>query len=92
MPDITAPYPAQPGLGGGGKKSKGRTAPPQRKGKAKSGNPAKRAQQEREAAQRGPAGAGAVPGGAFGLGAGTPDPSELADLQLPPGFEKFLGR
>ena len=86
--------PGMPGMpgAGGGKKSKGRTAPPPRKGKAKSGNPAKRAQQEREAAQRGAAGAGSAPGGAFGLGAGTPEPSELADLQLPPGFEKFLGR
>jgi signal recognition particle subunit SRP54 len=85
--------PGMPGMAGigGGKKSKGRTAPPPRKGKAKSGNPAKRAQQEREAAQRTAAGP-AVPGGAFGLGAGAPDPAELADLELPPGFEKFLGR
>jgi signal recognition particle subunit SRP54 len=83
--------PGMPGVGGG-KKSKGRTAPPPRKGKAKSGNPAKRAQQEREAAQRTAAGSSSAPGGAFGLGAGAPDPSELADLQLPPGFEKFLGR
>jgi signal recognition particle subunit SRP54 len=88
--------PGMPGLpGGGGKKSKGRTAPPPRKGKAKSGNPAKRAQQEREAAQRATAGpASGVPGGAFGLGdagngSGAPDP---ASLELPPGFEKFLGR
>jgi signal recognition particle subunit SRP54 len=84
--------PGMPGLGGGGKKSKGRTAPPPRKGKAKSGNPAKRAQQEREAAQRAAAGPAAAPGGAFGLGAGMPDPSELENLELPPGFEKFLGR
>jgi signal recognition particle subunit SRP54 len=84
--------PGMPGLGGGGKKSKGRGAPPPRKGKAKSGNPAKRAQQEREAAQRATAAPASAPGGAFGLGAGAPDPSELADLQLPPGFEKFLGR
>jgi signal recognition particle subunit SRP54 len=81
--------PGLPGLGGmGGKKSKGRQPAPQRKGKARSGNPAKRAQQEREAGQRpasGPA------GGAFGL----PDPAQLPDpasLELPPGFEKFLGR
>jgi signal recognition particle subunit SRP54 len=86
--------PGLPGMGGG-KKSKGRTAPPPRKGKAKSGNPAKRAQQEREAAQRATAGpASGVPGGAFGLGdagngSGAPDP---ASLELPPGFEKFLGR
>jgi signal recognition particle subunit SRP54 len=82
--------PGMPGIGGG-KKSKGRTAPPPRKGKAKSGNPAKRAQQEREAAQR--TSSAPAPGGAFGLGAGqgagAPDP---ADLALPPGFEKFLGR
>jgi signal recognition particle subunit SRP54 len=80
--------PGVPGIGGG-KKSKGRTAPPPRKGKAKSGNPAKRAQQERDAAQR--AATPSASGGAFGLGpgAGAPDP---ADLQLPPGFEKFLGR
>jgi signal recognition particle subunit SRP54 len=89
--------PGMPGMGGG-KKSKGRTAPPPRKGKAKSGNPAKRAQQEREAAQRAAAGpASGIPGGAFGLpdsrgdgnGKGAPDP---ASLDLPPGFEKFLGR
>jgi signal recognition particle subunit SRP54 len=84
-----------PGLGlpgmGGGKKSKGRTAPPPRKGKAKSGNPAKRAQQEREAAQRAASGPSTASGGAFGLGGakGAPDP---ADLDLPPGFERFLGR
>ncbi len=100
--------PGMPGLGGGGKKARGRTAPPPRKGKAKSGNPAKRAQQEREAAQRAlsgpqqPVGQG---GSAFGLGGATdgrggaagdhggaaaaPDP---ANLELPPGFEKFLGR
>ncbi|MFI7587766.1 signal recognition particle protein [Spongisporangium articulatum] len=79
-----------PGLGGG-KKGRGKSAPPPRKGKAKSGNPAKRAQQEREAAARregGPA-APAPKGGAFGLGGARqgPDP---ADLQLPPGFDKFL--
>ncbi len=103
--------PGMPGLGGGGKKSRGRTAPPPRKGKAKSGNPAKRAQQEREAAQRAAvareAGTAALPGGAFGLGAGGPAPDaggagdataggrggqDEAGVQLPPGFEKFLGR
>jgi signal recognition particle subunit SRP54 len=86
--------PGMPGLGGG-KKSKGRTAPPPRKGKGKSGNPAKRAQQEREAAQRAlqqPAN----PGSAFGLGVGGPgsgaDRPDPTSLELPPGFEKFLGR
>jgi len=84
-----------PGLGGmpgmpgiGGKKGRGKTAPP-RKGKAKSGNPAKRAQQQREAGLRG---ATAAPGGAFGLGGGAKPPVDPASLDLPPGFEKFLGK
>ena len=87
--------PGMPGMPGvGGKKARGRTAPPPRKGKAKSGNPAKRAQQEREASERALTGREpATPGAAFGLGdsapAGMPAP---ADLELPPGFEKFLGR
>jgi signal recognition particle subunit SRP54 len=90
--------PGMPGLGGGGKKSRGRTAPPGKgKQKGKSGNPAKRAQQERDAAQRRTgAGAGAGPaGGAFGLGGGAAGPAAGADpsaVELPPGFEKFLGR
>jgi signal recognition particle subunit SRP54 len=92
--------PGMPGFGGG-KKTRGKSAPPARKGKAKSGNPAKRAQQEREAIQRATAardgaGAGAgTPGGAFGLGGdGAPAPAAVdpSKLQLPPGFEKFLGR
>jgi signal recognition particle subunit SRP54 len=95
--------PGMPGFGGG-KKTRGKSAPPARKGKAKSGNPAKRAQQEREAIQRATAardgaGAGAgTPGGAFGLGGGGDDGAAAAGavdpskLQLPPGFEKFLGR
>jgi signal recognition particle subunit SRP54 len=87
--------PGVPGFGGGGKKSRGRTAPPGKgKQKGKSGNPAKRAQQEKDAAAR-RAGAGTGPaGGAFGLGggAGPADAPEPANLDLPPGFEKFLGR
>jgi signal recognition particle subunit SRP54 len=86
--------PGMPGLGGGGKKSRGRTAPPGKgKQKGKSGNPAKRAQQEREAAAR-RTGAGTGPaGGAFGLGAGpAPEAGDPANVDLPPGFEKFLGR
>jgi signal recognition particle subunit SRP54 len=79
-----------PGLpGGGGKKGRGKTAPP-RKGKAKSGNPAKRAQQQREVGQRG---TNAAPGGAFGLGGPGGKPSiDPASLDLPPGFDKFLGK
>ncbi len=80
-----------PGMGGmpvmgpgglpGGKKSKGKQAP-QRKVKGKSGNPAKRAQQERALQQRG-TGASA-PGSAFGIGAPPAqpefDPNELPSL------------
>ena len=87
--------PGMPGTGGG-KKARGRTAPPPRKGKAKSGNPAKRAQQEREAAQRalsGPQQPAGAPGSAFGLdGGAAPAASDPSNLELPPGFEKFLGR
>ena len=90
--------PGVPGMGNlpgmGGKKSRGRTAPPARGKKGKSGNPAKRAEQERLAAERA---AGIAPraaqGSAFGLGAaqqqGLPDPDSL---ELPAGLEKFLGR
>ncbi len=68
---------------GPGRKAKA----PQRK-KGKSGNPAKRAEQERLAAQRGSA-APAQAGSALGVA----DPSAAAGLtELPPGFEKFLGK
>ncbi|HWS57539.1 MAG TPA: signal recognition particle protein [Actinotalea sp.] len=86
-----------PGMGNlpgmGGKKARGRApAPAQRRVKAKSGNPARRAQQEREAAGR-PSGAPSVPGSAFGLGAPVPPPAaDPTSLELPPGLEKFLGR
>lgn len=85
-----------PGMGGapgafgglpGGKKSKGKQAP-QRKVKGKSGNPAKRAQQE--AAARAKAAGEAAPGASFGAPAQEEpkqfDPSSIPDLG------KFLGR
>jgi signal recognition particle subunit SRP54 len=80
--------PGMPGMGGGGasKKQKARVAASKGK-KGKSGNPAKRAQQEQAAAAK-PA---ALPGSAFGL----PDPEkgfDPADLNLPKGFDKFLGK
>jgi signal recognition particle subunit SRP54 len=78
-----------PGLTGGGKKSRGRQAPPPRK-KGKSGNPAKRAQQERAAREA--TASSSTPGGAFGLGQAADGGIDPADLELPPGFEKFLGR
>ncbi|MFD0483328.1 signal recognition particle protein [Kineococcus sp. GCM10028916] len=80
--------PGMPGMGGGGasKKQKARVAAAKGK-KGKSGNPAKRAQQEQEAATK----AVSAPGSAFG----TPDPEkgfDPADLNLPKGFDKYLGQ
>jgi signal recognition particle subunit SRP54 len=81
-----------PGMGnlpGGGRKAKGKA--PQRK-KGKSGNPAKRAEQERLAGQRAAEPRARPAGGAFGPGASAESPEPEAQLgQLPPGFEKFLG-
>jgi signal recognition particle subunit SRP54 len=86
-----------PGLGGTGpgRKAKGK----QQKKKGKSGNPAKRAEQERLAEQRAAENKGAAalgrmdPGAAFGQ---TDDVSAAAAEKLsqglPAGFEKFLGR
>jgi signal recognition particle subunit SRP54 len=85
--------PGMGGLPGGGKKSRGRMAPPPKRGKkGKSGNPAKRAQQEREAAERASASANAPAGSAFGMGSADPATVDPSALELPKGFEKFLGR
>ncbi|MGL4745479.1 MAG: signal recognition particle protein [Dermatophilaceae bacterium] len=82
--------PGMPGMGSGpGKRAKQQ---PQRK-KSKSGNPAKRAAEERAAAEK----ATARPAGTA-FGAGDPadpaafDPGALDPAALPKGFEKFLGR
>jgi len=87
-----------PGMGNlpgmGGKKSRGRVAaPPKRKGKvAKSGNPAKRAEQERLAAERAAGIAPAAPkGSAFGLGAKEPESVDPSAVDLG-ALGKFLGR
>ncbi|HEX6246602.1 MAG TPA: signal recognition particle protein [Nocardioidaceae bacterium] len=76
--------PGMPGLPGGGRK-KGKQAPKKGKAKRGSGNPAKRAQQQKAAAQKEPA-AGANPFGAPG-GAPGMDPD---DFELPADFSKFL--
>ena len=88
-----------PGMGNlpgmGGKKSRGRTAPPARKVKGRSGNPAKRAEQERMAGERPADAAPSAPqGSAFGLGRPTVDPAAVdpSSLQLPPGLDKLFGR
>jgi signal recognition particle subunit SRP54 len=81
--------PGMPGFGTG-KKSRGRMAPAPKGGKtkAKSGNPAKRAQQEREAATRASDKPATAPGSAFGLGAKDGPPS----MDVPPGLGGFLRR
>lgn len=78
---------SMPGMG---KKSKGRMqAPPQRGKKSRSGNPAKRAAQERAAAERAESsGVRPAAGSAFGL----TDPDAPPKLDLPEGLGKFLGR
>ncbi|WP_449385404.1 signal recognition particle protein [Cellulomonas soli] len=84
-----------PGMGNlpgmGGKKARGRVAPPARKVKGKSGNPAKRAEQERAATDRALNGPSAPAGSAFGLGAPAPEQVDPSALQLPAGFDKLLG-
>ncbi|MDH6578902.1 signal recognition particle protein [Kitasatospora sp. MAP5-34] len=80
--------PGIPGMGGGAKKS-GKKAQPA-KGRKKSGNPLKRAQEEQAAADRRALGPGAAEaptqGGAFGLGAGKGP----ADFELPKEFKDLL--
>ncbi|MBO0900739.1 signal recognition particle protein [Cellulomonas sp. zg-ZUI222] len=89
-----------PGMGNlpgmGGKKSRGKQAPAKRAKGARSGNPAKRAEQERAAAARAAGGAPAAPSGsAFGLG-GAPAPADPASFDpsdLPAGLgDLFKGR
>ena len=81
--------PGMPGMGGGA--AKGRAKAPQRK-KGKSGNPAKRAEQERLAMQKAEESRGNAIGSAFGLPEGVDDAGEqdLSSLKLPAGFDKFL--
>jgi signal recognition particle subunit SRP54 len=79
-----AGMPGMPGMRG-----KGKPAPARKK--AKSGNPAKRAVQERALADRESAARQQAAGSAFGM----PSDATVADLDLtnlPPGFDKLLGR
>lgn len=73
---------------GGGGAGKGRAKPQRKKGK--SGNPAKRAEQERLAAQREAEARENAFGGAFGLPGGQDADPDLSSLSLPKGFEKYL--
>jgi signal recognition particle subunit SRP54 len=92
----------RPQMGMGGKKSKGRMAPPKQGKKSKSGNPAKRAAQERAFAERAAAAEARPPSGepakgsAFGLGMDS-GPGERAEpgpagLDLPPGLGGLFRR
>jgi signal recognition particle subunit SRP54 len=84
--------PAIPGMGGGKKGAKG-----QQRKKGKSGNPAKRAQEEKAAAEKSAGARVTAANNAFGMPAGQDAdmPAEAGDpasLELPKGFEKFLGK
>ena len=84
--------PAIPGMGGAKKGAKG-----QQRKKGKSGNPAKRAQEEKAAAEKSAGARVAAANNAFGMPAGqdadTPaEAGDPANLELPKGFEKFLGK
>jgi signal recognition particle subunit SRP54 len=86
--------PGMPGFGTG-KKSRGRmvAAPKGGKVKAKSGNPAKRAQQERDALTRASEKPAAAPGSAFGLGGAKPDGDGAGGVpDLSKGLGGLLGR
>jgi len=80
--------PGMPGLGGGGtKRSKSRQPPKKGKAKRGSGNPAKRAQQEKAGGQKPPgSGNGANP---FGLPS-EPVAANPDDFELPKEFSKYL--
>ncbi len=80
--------PGMPGLGGG--KGKGKQQP-QRK-KSKSGNPAKRAAEDRAAASKQSAARENSAGSAFGMGGAGGEEQDLSNLELPKGFEKFLNQ
>jgi signal recognition particle subunit SRP54 len=91
MPGMPA-MPGLPGMGGPGRKAKGGKG--KQRSAGRSGNPAKRAEQERAAAQRGQQSMDKAIGSAFGGQPAQDEPAAAADpasVTLPPGFEKFLG-
>jgi signal recognition particle subunit SRP54 len=86
----TGGMPGMPGMPGGGPgPGKGKGKQPPRK-KSKSGNPAKRAAEEKAAAQRQHAARENAMGSAFGMPGAGADEQDLSQLELPKGFEKFL--
>ena len=78
--------PGMPGMGMG-RRAKGKQVPKKGKNKRVSGNPAKRAEQERAAAQR--AASAGQNGNPLGLPDGQGD-GKPEDFQLPPEFSKYL--
>ena len=89
--------PAMPGMPGVGmgKKSRGKQAPAKKRKKGKSGNPAKRAQQEREAMQRALGGPREQPGAPSGAAFGRPGQADQAEPDtkaLEEQLGKFLGK
>ncbi|MBK6443168.1 MAG: signal recognition particle protein [Actinomycetales bacterium] len=86
--------PGIPGMPGMPGMRKGKAAPAPRR-KAKSGNPAKRAAEEKALSDRATTSRQEAAGRAFGMPSGpvgAPGAADLDPSQLPPGFEKFLGR
>ncbi len=80
--------PGMPGMGGigGGKRAKAKQSAKKGKAKRGSGNPAKRAAQQKAAAEK-PSGNGSNP---FGLPAGADEEFDPASLELPENLSKYL--
>jgi signal recognition particle subunit SRP54 len=76
--------PGMPGLGGG-KRAKAKQAPKKGKAKRVSGNPAKRAAEEKAAKEKAPAAANP-----FGVPAGAEQEFDPSSLELPADLSKFL--
>jgi signal recognition particle subunit SRP54 len=82
--------PGMPGMPGvGGKRAKAKQAPKKGKSKRGSGNPAKRAAEQKAAGQRG-AGDGAAAANPFGLPAGADEDFDPSSLELPKDLSKYL--
>ncbi|MGB5951396.1 MAG: signal recognition particle protein, partial [Ornithinimicrobium sp.] len=83
--------PGMPPMPGAHGKGKGKQ---QQRKKSKSGNPAKRAAEEKAAAAKAESARGNAMGSAFGGGAmgGDTGEQDLSSLELPKGFEKFLNQ
>ncbi|MEP7092210.1 MAG: signal recognition particle protein, partial [Nocardioidaceae bacterium] len=81
------PMPGMPGMGGG-RRAKAKQLPKKGKGKRVSGNPAKRAAEEKAAAQRATEGGPAAH--PFGLPAGADEEFDPSSLELPADLSKYL--